>query len=239
MQIIETEKVKPHPLNVKIYGDNGGPELIDSIRNKGILTPLLVTYDYRVISGHRRLSAAKRLQLKTVPVIVSDMKDELDIEEAIIVTNNQREKSGEQIGREYEHLKVIEAERAKKRQAENALRNQPQNTQKSADSEISLGESRQLAAAKIGVSHDTAKKAADIVKTIDELEKNGDRSTAQDIRETLNHQSVNAAYKKAAPIIKANAPAKPTQDRICSPPKSTFNRTNDIVTGKQIGRAHV
>ena len=50
--------------------------LIDSIQMQGILSPLIVrpmedtTDEYEVISGHRRLHAAQKAGLKTVPAFI-------------------------------------------------------------------------------------------------------------------------------------------------------------------------
>lgn len=101
------DDLRSHPLNDKIYGDGPDDELIDSIRNKGILNPLLITHDNLIISGHRRWQAAVAIGLDSLPVVIFGSTDELDIEEALIESNRQRIKTGEQIGREWKHLKRI------------------------------------------------------------------------------------------------------------------------------------
>ena len=79
---IPVEKLHPfegHPYKVL---DNGEMEtLIESIHNEGILSPLIVrplegTAEYEVISGHRRLHAAKRAGLSEVPVLVYEINRE-------------------------------------------------------------------------------------------------------------------------------------------------------------------
>ena len=54
--------------------------LVDSIRENGILNPVIVRPDqsgnYEMISGHRRLHAAKIVGLKKVPAIVKEMSDD-------------------------------------------------------------------------------------------------------------------------------------------------------------------
>jgi len=53
--------------------------LTESIRENGILTPLLVRPlnngkgEYEIVSGHRRMHAAKRAGLNTVPAFVSEL----------------------------------------------------------------------------------------------------------------------------------------------------------------------
>ena len=79
---IPVEKLHPfegHPYKVL---DNGKMEaLIESIHNEGILSPLIVrplegTDEFEVISGHRRLHAAKRAGLSEVPVLVYEINRE-------------------------------------------------------------------------------------------------------------------------------------------------------------------
>lgn len=63
-------------------------ELADSIREHGILQPLVVTPlpqgKYELIAGERRLQAAKQVGLKTVPVLVRDAGEQQKLELAII-----------------------------------------------------------------------------------------------------------------------------------------------------------
>lgn len=68
-------------------------ELANSIREKGILQPLIVKKKgsgYELICGERRLKAAKTLGLAKVPVVVKDIADEALLEVALI-ENIQRE----------------------------------------------------------------------------------------------------------------------------------------------------
>ena len=72
------------PFNENPYRIREGEELeslLDSISENGIISPLVVrpTEDkgkYEVISGHRRLHAARMLNLETVPVTVCDVSRE-------------------------------------------------------------------------------------------------------------------------------------------------------------------
>lgn len=81
-----------HPF--KVLDDEKMDTLVDNIRENGILNPVIVRPDqsgnYEMISGHRRLHAAKIVGLKKVPAIVKEMSDD----EAIIKmmdANIQRE----------------------------------------------------------------------------------------------------------------------------------------------------
>lgn len=81
-----------HPFKVK--DDEKMEELVESIRMQGILTPVLVRPDdedgYEMISGHRRMHAAKRLGLETIPAIVKEMTDD-ESTIAMVNANIQRE----------------------------------------------------------------------------------------------------------------------------------------------------
>ena len=68
-------------------------ELILSIREKGVVQPVLVRRTdagYELISGERRLRAAKTLGLKTMPAIIKDV-DDLNAMEMALIENLQRE----------------------------------------------------------------------------------------------------------------------------------------------------
>lgn len=81
-----------HPF--KVVDDDRMNTLVDSIRENGILNPVIVrpdkNGDYEMISGHRRLHAAEIVGLDKIPAIVKEMSDD----EAIIKmvdANIQRE----------------------------------------------------------------------------------------------------------------------------------------------------
>ena len=89
--------------------------------------------------------------------------DDLDIEESLIDANIQRQKTNEQIAREYDKLKAIESEKSKKRMSSaggdrKSKRYKKSPAQNSAEP-ISKGETRNIAVTKLGISHDTGEKA--------------------------------------------------------------------------------
>lgn len=83
--------VVPNLKNPYKYREEDMKPLEDSIRENGIIQPLMVRKDgkadvYEIISGHRRFLAATRLEMTEVPVIVLDItKEEADI---ILVDSN-------------------------------------------------------------------------------------------------------------------------------------------------------
>ncbi|MBI5505485.1 MAG: ParB/RepB/Spo0J family partition protein [Deltaproteobacteria bacterium] len=83
-------------------------ELAASIREKGILQPLVVVArsgSYELIAGERRLRAAARAGLDKVPVIVREAESDSEMLELALVENIQREDLGPlERARAYERL---------------------------------------------------------------------------------------------------------------------------------------
>lgn len=94
---IATDVLKVHPRNTEFFDDISGEEyerFKDSIQRKGILSPLIVTTDMTVISGHQRLKASRELGLETVPVTIrDDIKTEEEKLEVLLIANFGREKN--------------------------------------------------------------------------------------------------------------------------------------------------
>jgi len=70
--------------------------LADSIRQHGIIQPLVVAPSgksdiYTLIAGERRLIAARRAELETVPAIVREVTDEIDFLVLALIENVDRE----------------------------------------------------------------------------------------------------------------------------------------------------
>jgi len=91
---IETGKIIANPHQPrKYFEENNLKELANSIKEHGILQPLVVSKigsgQYELIAGERRLEASKLVNLKTVPVIVRSVSDQQKLELAL-VENVQR-----------------------------------------------------------------------------------------------------------------------------------------------------
>ncbi|MDD5084052.1 MAG: ParB/RepB/Spo0J family partition protein [Candidatus Moranbacteria bacterium] len=86
---IAVEEIVPNPHQPRIYfSEEKLAELSESIKEHGILQPLIVTKNgekqYELIAGERRFQAAKLAGIKSVPVIVREAKDQQKFELAII-----------------------------------------------------------------------------------------------------------------------------------------------------------
>ncbi len=89
--MLETNKIKASKYQPrKTFAKEPLDELAQSIKENGILQPLIVTPDFMLIAGERRLRAAKLAGLKSVPCIISAYDDQKCAELAI-VENIQRE----------------------------------------------------------------------------------------------------------------------------------------------------
>ena len=85
---ISVASIVPNPHQPRLHFDEAKlQELADSIKEHGILQPLVVTKDgdkYELIAGERRFQAAKRLGLTTVPAVIRDASEQQKLELAII-----------------------------------------------------------------------------------------------------------------------------------------------------------
>ena len=91
VRINEVEPNRDQPRND--FDEDALMELADSIRQFGILQPLLVQKKknyYEIIAGERRWRAAKLAGIKEVPIIVKDYTDQ-EIVEISLIENIQRE----------------------------------------------------------------------------------------------------------------------------------------------------
>jgi ParB family chromosome partitioning protein len=89
------EAIEPNPYQPRQhFGEQEMEELADSIREKGILTPLLVSRaekGYRLIAGERRWRAAQKAGLKRVPVVVRESTPIESLELALIENIHRRD----------------------------------------------------------------------------------------------------------------------------------------------------
>ncbi len=78
----------------RIFEEIDLEELADSIRENGVIQPLIVKYseegDYELIAGERRLRASKIAGLLTVPVVTVDVENEDTLLELALIENIQR-----------------------------------------------------------------------------------------------------------------------------------------------------
>jgi ParB family chromosome partitioning protein len=111
---IATDRLHSSPFSISIYGE---PEsetdgLYESIRNEGVLVPLVVTTraegeGWEVISGNRRLACARRLEMAELPCEVRDFESLEQSHRAVLEYNRQRRKVFSQLMREADTLEAF------------------------------------------------------------------------------------------------------------------------------------
>lgn len=109
---VETGSVRPNPHQPRSrFSDEKLEELAYSIREHGILQPLVVTeilgdgaHKYELIAGERRLRAAKIAGLEKIPVIVRSANDIQKLELAIIENIQRHDLGSIEEARAYEKL---------------------------------------------------------------------------------------------------------------------------------------
>lgn len=96
VQLAPIESLKPNPDQPrKVFRPEDLSELTQSIRDKGVLQPILVRAQpgedgvWQIIAGERRWRAAQGARLTEVPIIVRQM-DDLEVLEVAIIENVQR-----------------------------------------------------------------------------------------------------------------------------------------------------
>jgi ParB family chromosome partitioning protein len=96
-QLIAITDLKPSPFQPRSnFDDEAIDDLAASIREKGIIQPILVRASstgettYEIIAGERRWRAAQRAQLHEVPVLVRDFDDQ-ETAEIALIENLQRQ----------------------------------------------------------------------------------------------------------------------------------------------------
>ncbi len=96
---VSTDVLKVHPRNAEFFDDIQGKEyeqFKQSISQDGVLSPILVSPDMTVISGHQRLKACKELGIKLVPIMIrDDLTDENEKLKLLLAANFGRTKNNE------------------------------------------------------------------------------------------------------------------------------------------------
>jgi protein gp37/ParB-like chromosome segregation protein Spo0J len=187
-----TKELTPHPLNADIYGDAADKQLIQSIKDNGVIEPLVIDHKGRIVSGHRRWHAARELKIEELPVEVFQSHNELDIESALVESNRQRIKTNEQLAREATQIFKIEQARARIRQ----INANPKGALP-AKSPEGVGDARDVAARRLGIGGKKVEQSAQVIEALDRLEKEEKPDEAEKLRTELNKYSVNRAHNIA------------------------------------------
>jgi ParB family chromosome partitioning protein len=205
---VAIQAIQPNPLQPRSRQDPDAlADLVDSIREHGIIQPLLVRPDpagngYFLIAGERRWRAAQKAGLQRVPVVVREANDQAQLELALIENIQRSDLSPLETAEAYRQLiedfKLSHEEVARKvgksrTAVTNTLRllKLPQTVQAAlADGKISEGHARAL----LALSTHAAQLAALNTILIKDLNV---RQTEELVRK-LNGQRVVSSRQKAA-----------------------------------------
>ncbi len=105
---VQSDLIRPNPFQPREDFDNASiEELAQSIKEKGIIQPLLVRRKgdaYELIAGERRLRAAKSLNIKELPILVKDVQDRDSLELALIENIQRQGLNPIEEAHAYQHL---------------------------------------------------------------------------------------------------------------------------------------
>lgn len=169
LSYVGPEDIVPFENNpFEVRDDEEMKSLIESIREYGILTPLIVSRQGRrgdviqLVSGHRRLYAAKELGLQVVPVSYVTMTP-AEIEIAVVDSNLQRE-----------HILPSEKAKAYKLKME-ALKKQGKRTDLTSTQDVSKLRTNEVVGEQLNESRETVRRyirlnylLPDLLKMVDE-----------------------------------------------------------------------
>lgn len=169
LSYVNPEGIVPFENNpFEVRDDEEMKSLIESIREYGILTPLVVSRQGRrgdviqLVSGHRRLHAAKELGLQVVPVSYVTMTP-AEIEIAVVDSNLQRD-----------HILPSEKAKAYKLKME-ALKKQGKRTDLTSTQDVSKLRTNEVVGEQLNESRETVRRyirlnylIPDLLKMVDE-----------------------------------------------------------------------
>ncbi len=105
---IEIDEIRPNPFQPRLkFDDQSIEELAQSIRESGIVQPVIVTPEddhYKIIVGERRWRAAQRAGLRKIPVLIRNIPREKQLEISLIENLHREELNPLEIGQAYQRL---------------------------------------------------------------------------------------------------------------------------------------
>lgn len=255
------DELEAHPLNDEIYDDRHDidPGLVASIERLGIIEPVVIDTNPNagnteesptIISGHRRVAAAKEVGLEKILVREDNLESDLERREQLLAYNQDRNKTFSQQMREAEELERIEREQARHRQGmrTDIVENQPRSDQET-DPPGEFGKSREKVADSVGIgsgrNYAKAKKVWNAAQQGDTVAKHEVNRLDQD------NQSIHGAYEKVRNRIQKDdeqesppggnsegaesaTESKKTPDGVDSEPEQTS--ADEITLSAHVGR---
>lgn len=105
---VEIDKVQPNPQQPRtIFDDQSIEELARSIRETGIIQPVLVVPEedhYRIVVGERRWRAARKAGLRSLPVIIRNLTRDKQLEIQLIENIHREDLNPLEIAQAFQQL---------------------------------------------------------------------------------------------------------------------------------------
>jgi len=186
---IEIDTLIEHQYNNKLYDDNDNDinELAESM-NISLEHPIIINNENVIVSGHRRVKAAKLLGWKTIKYQIKYFKNKEEELSFLLTENIYRIKSTIEQGKEAKLYKEVESKLAKQRQLFK-LNNQQPIVSPNLD-ERSKGRTDKKVAEKVGL------KKSNYVKVDKILDNNSNKSKETvEFVESITNNSIDAGFK--------------------------------------------
>jgi ParB-like chromosome segregation protein Spo0J len=190
--------------------------LADSIATIGLLNPLVVTPDLRLVAGERRLEALRKLGRQTAPVTY------LDFDSVAKLAIAERDENTERVPFTREEqiraaMRIEEALKpaARERQRQGAaMGGKRLGSLRQAQHDLPVGPTAQHAAAAVGISRATYETGKTVVKALDEAPDELKPELRLVVDEMNETGKVNTAARKAREITGDTKPKKPGPKRV-------------------------
>ena len=195
---VPVEYLRPSRFSLEVYGEPGleiGDDgLLDSIRDNGILVPLVASPDgeeLELLSGHRRLACARSIGLETVPCELRALPRGDARSRAVLDYNRQRRKTFSQLMREADALERLLGPAARRRRLANL--GVPEAVAECRDSDARGGRTDESIARALGIGGKDLYRQA---RAVWRAAASGDPRARSGVAQLdLGEKSVHAAYK--------------------------------------------
>jgi DNA modification methylase len=113
VEMVPLRSLKPAQRNARTHSKKQIRQIADSMKQFGVINPLIVDERTHIVAGHARAQAAELLGLKQVPVIRISHLTDIQVRAYMLADNKLAEKAGwdrEALALEFEELQVALAE---------------------------------------------------------------------------------------------------------------------------------
>lgn len=212
--LIDINKVTVGKRIRKDYGDIAS--LADDIQDRGLINPPVVTPDYELIAGERRLEAMKKLDYKQIEVRVMSVEDQEHQLKIEISENEERKEFTYSEKMDYaKQLERIEAKKARDRKNSNLKNSKPLDTAHGPTRE--KGETRDIVGKASGFGSGRTYARAKYIyenaddETIKEVDE-GKKSIRKAHDELRSREKVKEVDKVETPVKETKAPKPKKRD---------------------------